>query len=852
MTPELILASLLWSMVQMSAVDIQHRLERLMVVGRVLYVAAHPDDENTQLLSYLTHARNTRTAYLSLTRGDGGQNLIGSEQSPLMGVIRTHELLEARKIDGAEQLFTRARDFGYSKRADEALEVWGHEATLADVVWAVRKLRPHVIITRFPEKGDTHGHHLASAILAREAFAAAADPARFPEQLDRARPWQATRLLYNVPNRFMPDEARPDDLVVDIGGFDPVSGLSHGEIAAASRSMHKSQGFGAERRFGPEPERFRHLDGARAENDLLDGVPLDWRSVAGGDGVASALEAAREGFRPDDPSRIAPDLARALRALESVEDRELARWAEREIAALLVGASGLLLEARAPRAAVVPGGELPVKVLALRRGQSPVTWHDLRIGDTPLEVGTAVEEHVRVERELTVKVPAAAALATFPWLAEPPGPGRYRGPGEPHEPLPPPSLAAALTLEIAGAVLSVTIPVRHHWVDRVEGELHRDVEVLPAISATPAARAALVPCPAGKTSPCETKLRVALVVREPGRLLVEAPAGFSVSPESLDVKSDREIELTITGEPGAAPGTLRLVTESGGRRWSLAERPLRHRHLPNRTVLLPAAIDLTTATLDVPAIRVGHIAGPGDEVAEGLRRVGFDVTDIDDDTLARGELDGFASILVGVRAFNTHEALRRHHARLFAFAERGGTVVVQYATKPRREPLDVPLLPYAMTLGRGRVTDQTAKVSLLVPEHPLLASPHRIDERDFAGWEQERGLYFGDEWDEEHVTPLFAMADPGEAEEKGSVLVAEHGRGRVIYVGLSLFRQIPAGVPGAYRLAANLLTPRGAAKADGDEPPPVLGKWQNFYLVVLVLLAVLIGSFYWLTRRYSS
>ncbi len=853
MTPEVILASLLWSMVQLSAVDIQHRLDRLLVVGRVLYVAAHPDDENTQLLTYLTHAKNARTAYLSLTRGDGGQNLIGSEQSPLLGVIRTHELMEARKLDGAEQLFTRARDFGYSKRADEALEVWGKSATLGDVVWAIRRLRPHVIVTRFPEQGDTHGHHLASAILAREAFSAAADPAQFPEQLARVEPWQAKRLVFNVPNRFMPDEERPDDLVVDIGGFAPVVGLSHGEIAAASRSMHKSQGFGAERRFGPEPERFRHLAGERASTDLFEGVPLDWRSVDGGEAVASALEAARAGFRADDPSRIAPDLARALRALAAVEDAALRAWAQRELGALLVGVSGLLLEARASTRAVIPGGEVPVKVLVLRRGKTPVTWHEVRIGDATLAVNTAAAEHVRNERELTAKIPVDAPLSVFPWLFEPPGPGRYHGPGDPDEPLPQPALTAELTLEIAGAAITVTIPVRHHWVDRVEGELHRDVEVLPPITATPLAGAVLVPTCAGKeATPCQTKLRVTLAARRPGRLLVEAPAGYTVSPSALEVTADRDVELTIESAADAKRGTLRLVTESEGRRWSLAERALRHRHLPARTVLLPAEVTLEPAALEVPALRIGHIAGPGDEVAEGLRRVGFDITDLDDEVLTHGDLDAFGSILVGVRAFNTREALRAHHARLFAFAERGGTVVVQYATKPRRDPLDVPLMPYPMSIGRGRVTDQTANVELLVPDHPLLTTPHRIGADDFAGWVQERGLYHGETWDEAHVTPLLAMADPGEAPEKGSLLVADHGEGRVVYVGLALFRQIPAAVPGAYRLTANLLARRGAAVELGDEPPPVLGRWRNFYLVVLVLLAVLIGSFYLLTRRYST
>ena len=406
MTPQAVLATLLLTMLNMNAVEMRHRLDRLTSVGRVLYVAAHPDDENTQLLAYLTHAVHARTTYLSLTRGDGGQNLIGSEQSPLMGVIRTHELMAARRIDGAEQMFTRARDFGYSKRSDEALAVWGREVTLGDVVWAMRRFRPHVVITRFPEEGSTHGHHLASAILAREAFAAAADPTRFPEQLERVEVWQAHRLLYNVPNRFMPEEARPDDLVVDIGGYDPVSGLSHGEIAAASRTMHKSQGFGAARRFGPEPERFRHLAGEPAERELLDGVDTDWASVPGGAAVGSALDTARRGFRDDAPAAIIPDLVTALRALDEVADPGVQAWAKREIAQLVVGASGLLLEARAEVAAVVPGDEVEVTVQALLRNDAEITWTSLALGEETQAVSTPLVRHQLAEQRIKLRIGA--------------------------------------------------------------------------------------------------------------------------------------------------------------------------------------------------------------------------------------------------------------------------------------------------------------------------------------------------------------------------------------------------------------------------------------------------------------
>lgn len=841
MMSEMILASVLWSVVQVHAAELPHRLDRLLTPARVLYVAAHPDDENTQLLTYFTHGRQVRTAYLSLTRGDGGQNLIGSEQSPLMGVIRTHELLEARKIDGAEQLFTRARDFGYSKRSDEALKVWGHEETLADVVWAMRRFRPHLVITRFPEEGSTHGHHLASAILAREAFEAAADAKRFPEQLDRVAPWQAKRLVFNVPDRFMPEEVRKDDLVVDIGGYDPITGESHGEIAAASRSMHKSQGFGAARRFGPEEDRFRHIAGERAETDLLENIPTSWSDIEGGAAVGQALKRAREAYRPEDPGAIVAPLAEALSSLEEVDDEGLRRWAQDEIATLLIAASGLLLEARAPEADVVAGDSMEVELTVLRRGTVPVRLVAVDLLDAAVrpEVELGVQPHVE---KLLVKVPEATPPSRMPWLVSSPGPGRYRGEGDPEVPLAPPSLAAQLSLAIAGTDLKVTVPVRQVRVDRVRGELHRDVEVLPAISATPAAKSLLV---LGTT----TQLRVSLRVRKPGTVTFEASAGYEVTPASLSVDKDQEVQLTVTANEGASPGRLRI--EAGGASW--AEHPMRHPHVPERTVLLPAEVALTTAALSLPPdLMVGHVAGPGDEVADGLRRLGMKVEDLDDEALAHGDLSHFDSILVGVRAFNTREALRKHHDRLFAFAEAGGTVVVQYVTKPRGNDLEVPLLPYAMKLGRGRVTDETAAITMLKPDHRLLTHPHALGKADFDGWVQERGLYFGASWDEAKVTPLLSLADPGEDPEQGALLVADHGDGRVIYCGLSLFRQFPAGVPGAHRLMVNLLTPKDHVSPPADEPPPVGGRWRNLYAVVLLILLVLIGSFWLLTRRYAA
>jgi LmbE family N-acetylglucosaminyl deacetylase len=851
-----VLFALVLSVSHMSAVDIQHRFDRLQMLGSALYVAAHPDDENTQLLTYLTHERGARTAYLSLTRGDGGQNLIGSEQSPLMGVIRTHELLEARSRDGAEQLFSRARDFGYSKSAEETLEVWGKEATLADAVWAIRTFRPDIVIARFPEQGNTHGHHLASAIIAREAFVAAADPARFPDQLKRTTPWQATRLVFNVPDRFMPDEARPDDLVIDIGGYDAASGLSYGEIAALSRSMHKSQGFGAARRFGPEPERFRHLAGQRAERDLFDGVVTSWADVEAGPAVASALDAARRAFTPDHPGRAAPDLVRALRAASELSDSAHKRWAMRELSSLLVGVSGLLLEARAEKASAFPGETLDATVTVLARSDVPVKWVSLRAGEALVDVAADLQANAPIDKKVSIQLEQSAALSTMPWLEETPRGGRYVGRGDPSTPLDDPKVAVELLLDIAGARLSVTLPVRHHWVDSVIGERQRDVEILPPLTATPEAKALTLPCAANARKPCSSKLRVGVVARQPGKIRVETPQGFSASPSEFDVTRDGEHVVTITGErnpDGTLPsGTLRFVAQRGESSWSLSEHLMDHSHVPLRTVLLPAEVTLGMVELSVPTGRIGHIAGPGDEVADGLRRAGFDITDLDDKAIVHGDLDAYQAILIGARAFNTRDALRKSAARLYAFAERGGTVVSQYVTKPRTEDFDVPLLPYSMQLGRGRVTVETAKVERLVPDHPVLQTPHVITDDDFEGWVQERGLYFGEKWDEQHVVAVLAMADPNEPPERGALLVADHGRGRVAYVGLSLFRQLPAGVPGAYRLLANLLAPRSSAAPAAEEPPPLLGTWNRLYVLVGGVLAFVILALYLLRRRYGS
>jgi hypothetical protein len=535
----------------------------------------------------------------------------------------------------------------------------------------------------------------------------------------------------------------------------------------------------------------------------------------------------------------------AWKAAANVEDGALRAAVRERIARLALDASGLLLEARAETAAVIPGASLPVKIHATLRGAvDGVKLESLQSQAKPAVLTT----HERHEWSTTIAIAIDAPVSVLPWLAEPPEKGRYRGKGAPDSPLPPPPVAVSLALDLAGLPVALEVPVQQVWVDPVAGELRRDVEILPPITATPDGDAVMLP--EGRSA----TLRVRIRLRGKGGIVrFQAPDGHRAEPAEIEVSADTEVTVKITSSGAAARATLRIVAQAGAFEGSFAEAEIDHPHLPRRTVLLPASVDLVPVVLAPSDAVLGYISGPGDRVAASLRRAGFDVREIDDATLADGDLDVHDAILVGIRAFNTNETLRKRAARLNEYAERGGTVVVQYTTKHRTEPLGVAIGPYDLEIGRGRVTDEDAAVTLLAPDHPILTTPHRIAPADFEDWVQERGLYFAESWGPEYK-PLLSMADPKDEPEEGALLVADVGEGRFIYAGLSLFRQLPAGVPGAYRLIANMVARRGApaTAAVADEAPPLLGSWRNLYLMVGGALVLLIAAFYLITRHFRS
>ena len=817
---------------QPSTAEIQVALRRLGAVGSVLYVAAHPDDENTNLLAYFSKQLLLRTAYLSLTRGDGGQNLIGPEQGSDLGVLRTQELLAARRVDGAEQFFTRARDFGYSKNAEETLGVWGKDAVLADIVWVIRRFRPDVIVTRFsPEPSDTHGHHTASAELAVEAFHAAADAKFHPEQLsDGVRPWQARRIFWNRSSwSLKPDDDLSDFIKMDVNAYLPLLGISCGELAADSRSMHKSQGFGVARSRGPIVEYFKLLAETKSESPAADavlaGLDFSWTRFKGTTALKRLLERAQREFVPAAPYKVIPILLQIDQALDGIADAGWRAKKKAEVRDLILACAGLFSEATSADFRVVPGTFIEVTASAINRSPAKITLRELRFSggvvvDQPEGADVRVAKALgTVEVKRTLRVPPDLPLTTPYWLALPPEPGIFRvqDPSLIGLPEAEPSICVDFVFEIEGRTVIARRPITFKWTDPVAGERYRPLEVSPLVSVRPTTAVLMFPHGGARSLSVRLAAGTAAVS---GTLRLEVPTGWSATPASApftlpDRGAQAELAFriqpppTVVGQQGSTTGTLRAVADVGALHLSQGAIRIEHAHIPIETVLYPSDVRLVSFAVERQGSKIGYIQGPGDEVPAALRQVGYDVIPISDEMLANltpgsSMLARFDAIVIGVRAYNTNDKLRVAQPALMTYVQSGGTLVAQYNTNNRLAPLTTPIGPFPFEVGRERVTDETAAVAFLLPDHPVLHTPNRITERDFAGWIQERGLYFASTWDPRYQAVL-GMNDPGEPQQAGGVLWARHGKGGFIYTGLAFFRQLPAGVPGAFRLFANLL-----------------------------------------------
>lgn len=802
---------------------VKHGIEKLERLGSVLMIAAHPDDENTALLSYFAQGRKLDTAYLSLTRGEGGQNLIGSEQGELMGLIRTQELLAARRIDGARQFFTRAIDFGFSKTADETLAKWGRDRILADTVWAIRKFQPDVIVMRFSgTPRDGHGHHQSSAILGKEAFTAAADPKRFPEQLKHVSPWQAKRAFWNVFafSRQMQEEAAkmPGKITLDVGTFDPELGLSFGEIAGISRSLHRSQGMGAGERKGALPEFLVLVAGEPAQSDPFDGIETGWRArVPGGEAIANALESARKAFRAEAPETALPELLAARARMLDLAPRHA--WAARKLAAIdevIADAAGLWADASTSRQIAVTGGKLPIQLTAIIRSRTAATLDSVDLA------GFASDIKQQPARPLEFNRPTLVALeATLPdrpnqpyWLVETPGETTYRvsDPLRIGEPEPGNEPVARFRFGIGGQTIELARLIRNRYVDPVRGELTRPVIVAPPVSVGFSERSLVFPSAASRTVEVQVRANQA---KAAGSARVSAPAGWRVEPESRDFSIEdagamATVLFTVTPPPTDARGELRAVAVVEGTQVRHSLRTIDYEHIPPQTVFPEARAAIVRTDARLLSKRVGYVMGAGDDVPAALRQLGAEVTLLAPADLARADLTGFDAIVTGVRAYNVHKDLRANQSRLLDFVERGGTMIVQYNVAPSGFMGGDPKIlekigPYPMQVSSDRVTVEDSPLQPTRPDHFLLQAPNRITAADYEGWTQERGLYFARTWDSRY-TSLWEASDPGEKASQGGTLFARHGKGVYIFTPMSWFRQLPAGVPGAYRIFANFLS----------------------------------------------
>jgi LmbE family N-acetylglucosaminyl deacetylase len=792
-------------------------------MGSVLYIAAHPDDENTQLITYLARGRCYRTAYMSLTRGDGGQNVLGPEFGDLLGVIRTQELLAARRVDGGRQFFSRARDFGYSKDYRDTLTKWDRQQVLSDIVRVIRLFRPDVVITRFPpEPGSTHGHHTASSVLALEAFKLAGDPKAFPEQLASLAPWQPRRILWNGwgPN-FGSTLTGPGILHIGIDGTDPVTGASFATIAARSRSMHRTQGFAnfsaAAAGGGPRAESFKLLGGEPAAQDIMDGIDTAWSRVPGGTEVGRLAGQAIEQFNPAEPAASVPALLALRGRLAALAPDPVVEEKRRQLDGILQACLGLSVETTVPSCEVVPGEALEFRHTAVVRSTVPVRWLAVRYPGIGREADRAIElrPNETATRDVTRTLPAGTPLSQPYWLREEGTPGMFRvdDPALIGMPESPPAVPIEDVFMVGGQTLVVRDEAVQVTADKAKGAVRRRVDVIPPVSLGFSTPVELFAPGASRMVEVEIVSSRAGVA---GTVGLDAPAGWRASPAKqafrLAAVGDRaRLTFSIMAPKSSATGVISARARFDGTSFGSQRMLISYSHIPPQLLQPPARLKVVSLEMEIRGRSVGYLpgaSGASDSVAGCLEQMGYGVTELTGADLTAEKLKGFDAVVIGVRAFNTRTDVTPQLPALFAYVEAGGTVVEQYATPNGLQTAQ--LAPYELKLSRDlphyRVTNENAPVELLDPGHAAFTTPNRIAAADFDGWVQERGLDFASEWDTGHFTPLLACSDAGEPPLKGGLLVARCGRGYFVYTGLSFFRQLPAGVPGAYRLFANLVS----------------------------------------------
>lgn len=803
--------------------EIHEGIQKLNVLGSVLYVAAHPDDENTSMIAYMSNELKVNTAYLSLTRGDGGQNLIGTEIRELLGVIRTQELLAARRIDGGNQLFSRANDFGFSKHPDETLKIWNEKEVLADAVWAIRKWKPDVIINRFDHEsaGKTHGHHTASAVLSYEAFDLAGKKSSYPEQLKHVDAWQPQRLFFNTSWWFYGSrekfaKADKSDMVnVDVGVYYPIKGKSNSEISAESRSQHACQGMGRAGTRGESIEYLQLLKGdmPKDEHDIFDGIDITWNRVKGGAPIGKILAEVEQNFDYANPGASVPELVKAYKLIKALPDGYWKNIKKAEIETIIEACMGLFIEVLANDYSATPGESVKLNMEVVNRSGVNATLQSYTIQPMGVDsmVGKSLANNITLKLKADFDLPKDIATTNPYWLNKKAELGMYTVEEQVLRGLPetPRQVKVQLNFLVESEPIAITKEVIHKKTDPVKAEIYRPFEITPPVFANIQEKVYVFANDAPKT--------VSVLVKSgkenvQGKIELCHPNTWTVEPKfiDLDLKLKGEEQLVTfqlfppkNQEEGLIIPLIRLddsTTHTKGVTF------IEYDHIPTQTIIQDYESKVVKIDLKKSGQNIGYIMGAGDEIPTSLRQIGYDVTELTDAEIIGGNLDKYDAIILGIRAYNTVERMKFYQPKLFEYVEKGGTMVVQYNTTWRLKMDKEKIAPYPMNLSRDRVTVEEAEVRMLAPKHEILNYPNIITAKDFDGWVQERGLYFANDWDKEKFTAILSANDPGEDPKDGGLLVAKHGKGYYIYSGYSWFRELPAGVPGAYRLFTNMIS----------------------------------------------
>lgn len=803
---------------QWNSSEIYHHLQKLKVMGSVLYVAAHPDDENTRLITWLANEKKLNAAYISLTRGDGGQNLIGSEFGDDLGVIRTHELTQARRIDGGVQFFSRAADFGYSKTYEESFNIWDKEKVMSDLIYVIRMFQPDLIITRFnTEPGKTHGHHTASAMLANESIELCKDPNKFSDQLKYVNTWNVSRVVWNASAFFFEKGTNLDTLMkLDCGNYNALLGASYTEIAALSRSCHKSQGFGTSGIRGEQPEYFIPSAGTiPSDKGIFSGYDFTWNRIKNSKPVINNIDRILSEYNFNDPSASVEQLIELFKDVKKIDDGSfLIKRKLADINMLINQCLGFYHDIYMDDYIYAIGDTMRIKTEIINRSGKLITSLSFKLPFQSEWLASEFENNRQVNGgEIQKWTSGVLAIKEDATITNPEwwdfkdlslDAKKYARAIEN-------KYFEYLSYTIVPSFNKKTIPgieftgnCMFKKSDPEKGEIHQPVYIAPPVTATPLQQVMVW------RNKSDKKITIQLQAFKnscQGKVRLNVPEGWKVLPAeiSFDITGKREtknVDFMITPPDSNVQGNLTAEVICNGRNYSCSFKEIKYDHIPTIVLFPEASMKLLKIDNGATLSNIAYIEGAGDEIAHDLQETGYAIDIIKPEKLLTSDYSKYKTVILGIRSYNTIENIQSLQNILGTYIMNGGNLIVQYVTSGNLKVKENG--PYPFKISRDRVTDENAEMRILDPLHPIFNLPFKITEDDFKGWIQERGLYFASDFEKDFI-PLISCNDPGEEQKKGALIVAKYGKGYFMYSGLSFFRQLPAGVPGAYKLLINMI-----------------------------------------------